>query len=285
MEHDVGVDGALACGDDAVALLCLVVEVEAVDIAHGGLAAGVMPLDDGGVLLPDGGLHPSHVAVHEPHEGGGTVHVGVQREEGQDGVQDFGNAVAVHADDDGVLTHGGRGEIAVGDAETVAVAHLAEDLQELGGENFGDTFQHGAPLLVLGFKFGFIGVFVLPFSDLPLWGRGTIRRMVDEVRCMGQNILMGQRYYLIRHPPKGGRHLPQRGRSSRFARERKNAPLNPNLNNRIIFTSYYITVPRRLQEEKPNFLSLLHKFSSVFLQNMVNSLDILSSFLYNKGSA
>jgi hypothetical protein len=36
------------------------------------------------------------------------------------------------------------------------------------------------------FKFGFVGGFVLPFPDLPLWGRGTIRRMVDEVKTIGK---------------------------------------------------------------------------------------------------
>ena len=63
------------------------------------------------------------------------------------------------------------------------------------------------------------------FSDLPLWGRGTIRRMVDEVRRMGQNILVGQRYHLIRHALRA-RHLPQRGRSENG---RTSTPLNPNL--------------------------------------------------------
>ena len=39
-----------------------------------------------------------------------------------------------------------------------------------------------------------------------------------------------------------------------------NSPTNPNLINRIIFTPYYNTVPRRLQEEEPNFFLFCTNF-------------------------
>ena len=49
------------------------------------------------------------------------------------------------------------------------------------------------------------------FRTFP-FGKGGPPKVVDEVRRMGQNILMGQRYHLIRHALRA-RHLPQRGRS------------------------------------------------------------------------
>ena len=38
----------------------------------------------------------------------------------------------------------------------------------------------------------FIGEFRTAFLDLPLWGRGTIRRMVDEVKTIGRQYVFGQ---------------------------------------------------------------------------------------------
>ena len=57
----------------------------------------------------------------------------------------------------------------------------------------------------LKFKFGFSGEFVSSFSDLPLWGRGTIRRMVDEVKRMGISI------FLVITSPTASRSAPPQG--------------------------------------------------------------------------
>ena len=62
-----------------------------------------------------------------------------------------------------------------------------------------------------------------PRSPTFPFGEGGPPKVVDEVRRMGQNILMGQRYHLIRHALRA-RHLPQRGRSEN---ERTTTPLPP----------------------------------------------------------
>ena len=56
------------------------------------------------------------------------------------------------------------------------------------------------------FKLGFVGELVSSFSDLPLWGRGTIRRMVDEVKRMGISM-----FFVITSPTASRSAPPQRG--------------------------------------------------------------------------
>ena len=57
-------------------------------------------------------------------------------------------------------------------------------------------------------KLEFIGEFASAFSDLPLWGRGTIRRMVDEVKTIGVEYVFGKnlthRFAVRPHPLAGG---------------------------------------------------------------------------------
>ena len=118
LQNDVGVERRLAGGDDGVALLRLVVEAEALHMAN--LRAGLMLFDDLREFVPDGRLHV--VAGNDLHQRYGRVHIGVQREEGQNRVQHLGAAVAVQTDQRAVARDGRVGEVAVADDQRVAVA-------------------------------------------------------------------------------------------------------------------------------------------------------------------
>ena len=140
LNDDVGVDGSLTGLQDTVAVLCLIVEVEAVDVANSVSAAVIVLGNDLLVGLPNGDLQIL-VALHLFHQNDGLLHVGIGRDHLQDSVQQLGNAVTVSAKEDSTLgfCHGCAGEVAVADADTVGVTHLTQNLQQFGGENGGDV--------------------------------------------------------------------------------------------------------------------------------------------------
>ena len=141
LDDDVGVDGSLAGLDHAVAILCFIIEVEAVDIAYGVSTALVILGNNLLVGLPNGDLQIL-VALHLFHEDDGLFHIGIGGDHLQDSIQQLGNAVAVSAKEDSTLglCHGSAGEVAVTDADAVVVTHIAQNLQKLGRENRGDIF-------------------------------------------------------------------------------------------------------------------------------------------------
>ena len=99
--------------------------------------------DDLLVFVPDGDLQPL-VLLRDLHDHDRVLDIFVQRDDLQDGVEQLGHAVAVGAQEDAVvgLCHRDAGEIAVADADPVAVAHLTQDLQQLRGKDWGDIVQH-----------------------------------------------------------------------------------------------------------------------------------------------
>ena len=143
LNDDVGVDGSLTGLQDTVAVLCLIVEVEAVDVANSVSAAVIVLGNDLLVGLPNGDLQIL-VARHLLHEHHRLFHIGVGGDHLQDGIQQLGDTVAVGPEEDGALgfRHGSAGEVAVTDADPVGMAHFAQDLQKFGGEDRGDVFQH-----------------------------------------------------------------------------------------------------------------------------------------------
>ena len=140
LDNDVGVDGSLAGLDDTVAILCFIIEVEAVDVTNSVSAAVVVLGNDLLIGLPDGDVQIL-VALHLFHEDDGLFYVGVSGNDLQDGVQQFGNAVAVSAEENSALglCHGSAGEVAVTDADAITMTHLAQNLQQFRGEDRGDV--------------------------------------------------------------------------------------------------------------------------------------------------
>lgn len=127
LEDDVGIERLLAGGDDSVAAARPIVEGEPVDVGDGCAAARVIPPDDRPVCVPDRRL--DSVAGDDGHQGGGPVDISIEWHQLQDGVQQFRHAVPVTADHPRV--HAGMREIAVADADLIAVAHLHQDLEKL----------------------------------------------------------------------------------------------------------------------------------------------------------
>ena len=132
LKDDVGVDGSLAGLKDAVGLAGLVVEFEALIAAEGGFAARVVFGDDLFIFVPDGDLH-ALVLFGDLHDHDGMLDIFVERDDLQDRVEQLGHAVAVGTEENAVigLGHGCAGEVAVADADAVAVAHFGQNLQKL----------------------------------------------------------------------------------------------------------------------------------------------------------
>ena len=116
------------------ALLPLLQKGDKVLLARAARARNVLP-----DALRAAGAGVDVVAGHHGHQRHRRVHIGVQREELEDGVQNLGHRVAVQADQLAVLGHRGRREVAVADHQRVAVTHFHHDLQKLGSQNAGNT--------------------------------------------------------------------------------------------------------------------------------------------------
>ena len=63
----------------------------------------------------------------------GGVNIGVEGHELQNRVENLGHSVTVEANK--ALSYARRGEVAVADNYLVAVSHLHEDLEKLGGDD------------------------------------------------------------------------------------------------------------------------------------------------------